>query len=363
MYMPLKYQHANTVLSEHPVGDPFAGAAFGEMHKSKGLGMVIGVVAGLATAGAGWGMMAAGGGLMSGSLGALAGGAMFAGGIATSLGAVTGNKKLTKVGGILSLAGGVGSLAADGLAMAAGTEGARLGGTASAGWSSTMKDLEGAFGSVLGQGSSTTTGSTISQGGVSGTSGLTSGMGEQGLSGGLIESSMTPSASAVDGFSGVSGTGLKAGGGTAPAASSISLTSGSQYGLAGGASPASYGGAPSATGGSSGILGKAMDFASTPAGMNLVGNTVQGMAAGDSAQQELDFLAMKYKDSRADLERELKNINYQYQVIDPNDPQAEQKRQAAKAQGIPTITLGVNPNAQPVQPIGIQMQPNQMKAA
>jgi len=163
MYMPLRTRHANMVLSEHPEGDAFAGAAYGEMHKSKGLGMVIGVVAGLATAGVGWGMMGAAGGLGSGSLGALAGGAMFAGGISTALGEVTGNKKLTKVGGILSLAGGVGSLAADGLAMAAGVEGAKLGGTAAAGWSKTMTELEGAFGSVLGQGSSAAT-STISRG-------------------------------------------------------------------------------------------------------------------------------------------------------------------------------------------------------
>lgn len=355
MYMPLKYQHANMVLAEHPVGDPFAGAAFGEAHKSKGLGMVIGVVAGLATAGAGWGMMAAGQGL---TLGSLAGGAMFAGSISTALGAVTGNKKLSKIGGILSLAGGVGSLAADGLAMAAGTEGARLGGTAAAGWSKTMSQLEGAFGSVMGQGTSA---ATISQGGVSGTAGLPAGA-QQGS--GILGSAMEPAT-----FAAQSGAGPVDFASTS--LSTMNPNSAITIGGAGVASPAATttlganaaAGAAAPAAGSSGILGKVMDFAQTPAGMNLAGNMVQGMAAGDAAQQELDLLKQKYGDNRADLERELANINFQYEIIDPNDPQAAQKQQAAKQRGVPTITLGVNQNAAPVQPMGITMQPNQMKVA
>lgn len=360
MYMPLRTQHANMVLAEHPVGDPFAGAAFGEMHKSKGLGMVIGVVSGLATAGAGWGMMAAGNGL---TLGSLAGGAMFAGGISTALGSVSGNKKLTKIGGILSLGGGIGSLGADMIA------GQALGSTASAGWSETMSQLEGAFGSVMGTGGQTAATGTISQGGVSGTSGLTSGAGGQGMTGGILESSMSPSTSMVDGFSGAGGTGLQAGS-AAPATTNIgltggsqySLTGGSQYSLAGGMSPAAST-ATQATGASKGTLGKVMDFAQTPAGMNLAGNMMQGMASGDAAQQELDFLQQKYGNDRADLERRLKNINFKYEVIDPNDPQAEAKRQAAKAAGVPTITLGANTNGPMVQPAGVTMNANQMKVA
>lgn len=355
MHMPLRTQHANMVLAEHPVGDPFAGAAFGEMHKSKGLGMVIGVVAGLATAGAGWGMMGAAGGLGSGSLGALAGGAMFAGGISTALGSVTGNKKLTKIGGILSLAGGTGSLGADLIA------GQAMGSTAAAGWSETMSQLEGAFGSVMGTGGQTAATGTISQGGVSGTSGITSGAGGQGMTGGILESSMSPSTSLVDGFSGAGGTGLQAGS-AAPATTNIGLTGGSQYSMAGGMSPP-VSTTTQAAGASKGILGKVMDFAQTPAGMNLAGNMMQGMASGDAAQQELDFLQQKYGNDRADLERRLKNINFKYEVIDPNDPQAEAKRQAAKAQGIPTITLGVNANGPMVQPAGVTMNANQMKVA
>jgi hypothetical protein len=88
-----------------PVGGPMDGAAYGEYLKSKGLGLVIGVVASVATMGAGFAVMGA-------TLASqLAGGAMIAGGAMSGLGAVTGNKKLSKIGGVLSLAGGIGAAA------------------------------------------------------------------------------------------------------------------------------------------------------------------------------------------------------------------------------------------------------------
>jgi hypothetical protein len=70
----------------------------------------------LAAAGSVSAGMAAVGGTMAGFLGAglgtqLIAGAMIAGGVMTGLGAVTGNKKLQKWGGVLSLAGGVAGLA------------------------------------------------------------------------------------------------------------------------------------------------------------------------------------------------------------------------------------------------------------
>lgn len=60
--------------------------------------------------------MAAVGGTMAGFLGAglgtqLVAGAMIAGGVMTGVGVLTGNKKLQKWGGVLSLAGGIGGLA------------------------------------------------------------------------------------------------------------------------------------------------------------------------------------------------------------------------------------------------------------
>ncbi len=108
-------------MSEHPYGDPFGGAPYGQFEKSKGLGMVLGVVASVVTMGAALPMLA------SASLATqLAGGAMMAGGVLNGVGTVTGNKKLMKIGGVLSLAGGIGagvSSMTGGLGMGAGSTG------------------------------------------------------------------------------------------------------------------------------------------------------------------------------------------------------------------------------------------------
>lgn len=91
-----------------PIGEPLSGPAYGEMLKSKGIGMVLGVVASVVTMGAAAPLMA------SAVLATqIAGGVMMAGGVLSGVGAVTGNKKLAKIGGILSLAGGVGALASN----------------------------------------------------------------------------------------------------------------------------------------------------------------------------------------------------------------------------------------------------------
>ena len=103
------------MLYEFPQGDPYSGPAYGDKHKSKGLGMILGVVASVATMGAAAPMLA------SGVLGSqIAGGAMMAGGVLSGVGVVAGNKKLMKIGGVLSLAGGVGNLAASGLGIGQG---------------------------------------------------------------------------------------------------------------------------------------------------------------------------------------------------------------------------------------------------
>lgn len=97
--------------SEMPVGDPMNGAAYGEYLKSKALGAVIGVVAAVAAVWTGGATLAA---YSAGTVGigaAISAGAMVAGGVMSGVGIVTGNKKLTKIGGILSLAGGVGAMA------------------------------------------------------------------------------------------------------------------------------------------------------------------------------------------------------------------------------------------------------------
>ena len=108
-----------------PIGDPLSGPAYGEMLKSKAIGMVLGVVASVVTMGAAAPLMA------SAVLATqIAGGVMMAGGVLSGVGAVTGNKKLAKIGGVLSLAGGVGALASNAL-NAAGTGGAFASGSGS----------------------------------------------------------------------------------------------------------------------------------------------------------------------------------------------------------------------------------------
>lgn len=99
--------------SEMPVGDPMNGAAYGEYLKSKALGAVIGVVAAVAAVWTGGATLAAyaGGSATVGIGAAISAGAMVAGGVMSGVGIVTGNKKLTKIGGVLSLAGGLGALA------------------------------------------------------------------------------------------------------------------------------------------------------------------------------------------------------------------------------------------------------------
>lgn len=94
-------------LHDMPVGDPMAGAPYGEYLKSKGIGMLIGVVASVVTMGAALPLLAS-----TVLATQIAGGVMMAGGVLSGVGAVTGNKKLTKIGGIMSLAGGVGALGA-----------------------------------------------------------------------------------------------------------------------------------------------------------------------------------------------------------------------------------------------------------
>lgn len=345
------------MLAEYPEGDPFGGAAYGEKNKSSGLSMAIGVVSGVMTGGAGWGMMAAnmGSSAAGATLGMLSGGAMFAGGIATTLGAVTGNKRLSKIGGTLSLAGGVGSLGAD-IAAAGGIADAKWGGTLAEGASKTMSQLSEAFSSVTGTASQTGTSAasqTLSVGSdLAGGQGLAAGGGQ-----GLTSSGSFGPTFASEGVASAGGTGTGLlGAGAQQAAAPVSTATITPVGTA------ARTGAQQAAGQSRGIIGGAMDFLKSSPGQNLMGKVLEGAAAGDAAQDELDFLKEQYGDNQAELERRLANLNYRFEVIDPNDPQAAQKRATAKANGIPTLDLGVNPNAGPVTPQGVSMQPNTMGA-
>jgi len=108
-----------------PIGDPLSGPAYGEMLKAKAVGMLLGVVASVVTMGAAAPLLAAP--VLATQI---AGGVMMAGGVLSGVGAVTGNKKLAKIGGIMSLAGGIGGLAAS-AANSAGVGGAFASGSGS----------------------------------------------------------------------------------------------------------------------------------------------------------------------------------------------------------------------------------------
>ena len=137
-------------IGDMPVmGDPLAGPAYGQFEKSKGLGMVIGVVASVVTMGAALPVLAS-----TVLATQIAGGVMFAGGALSDIGAVTGNKKLSKIGGVMSLAGGVGALAS-GAASSAGAGGALAqgsGSTALQNMAGTMMESINGMGAAVGYG-------------------------------------------------------------------------------------------------------------------------------------------------------------------------------------------------------------------
>lgn len=99
MYVTRAVQRAWGI--EHPIDDPFGGAAYGEKNKGGSIGKVFSSVV----------PMVAGAAMMIGSGGALApmviGGAMFAGGAMSGIGAISGNQTLSKIGNITSAVAGV----------------------------------------------------------------------------------------------------------------------------------------------------------------------------------------------------------------------------------------------------------------
>lgn len=137
-------------LHDLPVmGDAFAGPAYGQFEKSKGVGMIIGIVASVVTMGAALPMLAS-----TVLATQIAGGVMLAGGALSGIGAVTGNKKLSKIGGVMSLAGGLGALASGGLT-AAGAGGAFAegsGSTAVQNFAGSMMESINSVGGAVGYG-------------------------------------------------------------------------------------------------------------------------------------------------------------------------------------------------------------------
>jgi len=125
MQAPFKIKESVPLTWRMREDDPYEQMQIGAPNKSRAIGMVLGVVASVVTMGAAAPLLAAP--VLATQI---AGGVMMAGGVLSGVGAVTGNKKLAKIGGIMSLAGGIGGLAAS-AANSAGVGGAFASGSGS----------------------------------------------------------------------------------------------------------------------------------------------------------------------------------------------------------------------------------------
>ena len=426
------YKMSHAMMLDEPVGYAFSGPPMQKkvivqsLEKSQGIGMIIGVVAGVATMGIGLAAMAAAGGIAAMStLGAISAGAMVAGGAMSAVGAITGNKNLSKVGGILSLAGGIGS-AVNNLATGGSSifDASKTSSINSAGQTVATEATMGNFTEGLGKmsnsfgesfnkftglGATPTTGAEgaaatsatidINAGGAYGQS-IPEG-GQFGNSYGMN----TPDTFAANGgvsTGGVVGaeTSANAGGAgileskmsvaQAPsAASNMSINDADviNKAVAGSQAPATTPAtAPAAPSNSSSMMSNVNDAAKLLAGqqkpqqeqgllssvMNMstgsgaltsaavkaVGDGFAGSAAETKAQQEFDMYQKKFDADQAVVEMKKQNMNSKFEYIDPNDPQAEQKKAAARAAGVIPIMMGINNNAGPVTTTGVAMPAN-----
>lgn len=304
-----------------PIGSPIGGAPYGQRLKSKGLGMVIGVVAAVATAGAGLSLMA-GTGLMS----QIAGGAMLAGGVMSGVGVVTGNKKLARMGAVMSLAGGVGGLAANAGAFgglnAAGTGSESLSTFAS----STKDSITSAFG-----GSSSAAGGmaeAAKAGEVAGAAGDAAAA--SGTAGGAPVTDAVTRTVPVDAAAGTgAGASTAAAPGTQAAAPVTNLDVNAAPGVAGAA------GGSGGSGG--GLLGRVMESKSME---NVLGGAARGLGEGllnrsgaeaqaNAADAQTDYTKLRTEE----LRNQMMNANSVATLLDPNDPMFAQKKAQLDAQG------------------------------
>lgn len=349
-YTTVHYMNRNMAIHmDIPIDNPYGGPAFGQKLKGgNGLGKVIGVVAAVAAVATGWGMAVTAG--WSGA-GALAGGAMMAGGVMSGIGAVTGNKKLSQIGGILSLAGGAYGMAFDKAgSFVLGKEGATS--LASEGTAAALNKFNETFGTSLGKTAEVVkaTDTTINVGT------------DQG-------SLLAAQDAAVTGNTGIdAGTAAaaKTAGVTTPQGGLISGSAQSQI-LAG--QDAGVTGVPGLAKGTTAAIGGVQTPATSGGLINdilngknsgqLVGSAIQGLAtaASGNAQAEqmagqTSLLAQKYANDQANLKLQLKNLNSPGGVhYNPNDPNAQKIVAAGQAAGITMIPLSINQNANVQSPM------------
>ena len=356
-----------------PIGDPFGGPAYGQKEKKGGLGKVLGVVAAVAAVATGYGAFALAKGFTAANIAA---GAMMAGGVMQGVGTITGNKKLAKIGGYLSLAGGIGGslVSVDGLTI--GQEGFKS--ATSTGMEEAMKSVSDAFSSTakqLGFGKDASAASELASTG--GNLGLDS-----------LPSSVS---SATDAFGAGASPVMDIAGG---ASSSVNQTLGGSFGAQntfGQVGSPSYGadlnlsgsnllktGGQAANGSlsvlpgsapeaSKGFIGGALDFMKTPGGGNLTGKVLEGMAGAygsqDQAEQQQALIDQRIAEGNLNmdiLKQQQTNMQFKYEHLDPNDPQFAQKKADANSRGVVVIPFGVNQNAGPVTTNPVQMQGSSM---
>lgn len=336
---------------ELPVGEALRGPAYGELQKSKGVGMALGVVAAVAVAWTGVGLLASGT-----ILSQVAGGAMVAGGVLSGVGAVTGNKKLTRAGAVLSLAGGVGGLAS---AYGGTMGGLNAAGSGSESIASFAKNTQGAASSVFG-GTSPTAESTAATApkttleapppmADAPSSGILNNAG--GVDAGSTVNAANPTIGLDDASNIQGGYSQAPAGGNSylpPAASAptTSTTTGLGTGEVTITEPA---GAATAAGGGSFSAGAAktgnalLDFAKSDSGGKVLAGILQGASqgaatpepVGQSAAQEADSLAHANATNTATdiLKQQQANMNNSVVLLDPNDPNFAAKQAAALAAG------------------------------
>lgn len=339
---------------EMPVGDAFAGPAYGEKLKGGGgLGSIIGVVAAVAAVSTGVGMLAGAsmfGGAGISALTGLAGGAMVAGGVMQGVGAITGDRKLSQLGGTLTMIGGVSSLAADYMADKA------LGTTLSEGSKAGMEKVRNAFGSsaevvqgqqaTIGQAPTVAAPATSSAPNIS----LETDWAKQGaadeawLNDGVAGS--VPETAAPIQTAGTQTTAqtdwAKQG-----AADEKWLTSGME-------------GSATKPTESKGLLEKLLvskdGGISTGAGI-MGGQVLSGIGQGMAAEKNYDLQKQQQEFNQGIINQQMKNANSIVAIIDPNDPQRAYKEQMAKANGRPIQYLGYSKPATATN-ISYNMMPN-----
>lgn len=308
----LSLSESRMLSSEFPIGDPFGGPASG-MRQAPVIA-IAGAVAGTA---AGIGML---GTTMFGiaGLGSLVGGTLIAGSVMSGIGTITGNKKLAKIGGTLSLIGGVagfasGAMTAAGQAASAGQEfgvldAIKAGSTSlSDAYTKGMGDIGKAFG-------------------MTGDAGVTSDL--------AGASKDIAAAEKIGGDPGYYGGELW---GNAPGDPSILASEASNL-------------APQVQkAGDTGIMG----FMKSPGGGRIAGGILQGVGYAIVGDPQAEAYNRRLDMEQAGIDR----LNKQVIMIDANDPNKAAKIAQAAQSGVQAVITGVNTGVKVGTP-GIMFNPN-----